>query len=184
MERTVTLIAVFAALIAALGLIPTIMLGFGVPITAQTLGVMLCGTILGARRGACAALLFMVLVAIGLPLLAGGRGGLGAFVAPTSGFFIGWPFAAFVTGWIVERARGVPLVAIASGAALIGGIGVTYAFGIAGLTIVLDKPVLELAVLVAVFIPGDIVKAVIAGVLTAALARARPSSVPSLSRTP
>ena len=48
MEKNVTLIALFAALIAALGLIPPVSLGFGVPITAQTLGVMLCGTILGA----------------------------------------------------------------------------------------------------------------------------------------
>jgi biotin transport system substrate-specific component len=182
MERSITLIALFAALIAALGLIPTIMLGFGVPITAQTLGVMLCGTILGASRGAGAVLLFMVLVAVGFPLLAGGRGGLGAFAAPTSGFLIGWPFAAFVTGWIVERVRGAPVAVIASGASIIGGIGVTYAFGIAGLMIALDKSISEAAMLVVVFIPGDIVKAGIAGVLTAALAHARPSGIPSISR--
>ena len=49
MERNVVMIALFAALIAVLGLIPKIQLGFGVPITAQSMGVMLCGTILGAR---------------------------------------------------------------------------------------------------------------------------------------
>ena len=62
MERNLTMIALFAALIAALGLIPALTLGFGVPITAQTLGVMLCGTILGAKRGALAALLFVALL--------------------------------------------------------------------------------------------------------------------------
>ena len=61
MERNLTMIALFAALIAALGLIPKFTLGFGVPITAQSLGVMLCGTVLGAKRGGLAALLFVLL---------------------------------------------------------------------------------------------------------------------------
>ena len=52
MERSTVLIAVFAALIAALGLVPKFTLAFGVPITAQSLGIMLCGTVLGAKRGA------------------------------------------------------------------------------------------------------------------------------------
>ena len=109
MEKNVALIALFAAVIAALGLIPKITLGFGVPITAQTLGVMLCGTVLGARRGTLSVLLFLLLVAIGLPLLSGGRGGLGAFATPSAGFLLGWPIGAFVTGLIVEKWRGGPL---------------------------------------------------------------------------
>ena len=54
MERSITLIALFAALIAALGLVPKFDLASGVPITAQSLGVMLAGSLLGARRGALA----------------------------------------------------------------------------------------------------------------------------------
>ena len=111
MERNITLIALFAALVAALGLIPKLTLGFGVPITAQSMGIMLCGTILGARRGALAVLLVLALVALGLPLLAGGRGGLGVFAGPTVGFLVGWPIAAFVTGLIVERWRSGSLAA-------------------------------------------------------------------------
>ena len=123
-ERSLVFIAVFAALIAALGLLPTFYLASGIPLTAQTLGVMLCGTILGARRGALAVLLFLVLVAIGLPLLAGGRGGLGVFTTPWAGFLFGFPVAAFVTGLVMERLRG-PRVPVAAGiAALVGGIGV------------------------------------------------------------
>ena len=60
MEKNIAYIALFAALIAVLGLIPKITLAFGVPITAQSLGVMLCGTVLGARRGALAVGLFPV----------------------------------------------------------------------------------------------------------------------------
>ncbi len=177
MEKNVTLIALFAALIAVLGLIPKITLGFGVPITAQSLGVMLCGTVLGSKRGALAVLLFLLLVALGLPLLAGGRGGLGLFTSPTAGFLIGFPVAAFVTGFIVEKWTTNSLALIASVAAVIGGIIVLYVFGIIGMSIVLDKSFGEAAQLMIAFIPGDALKAVIAGMLTAALAKARPSSV-------
>ena len=177
MERNLTLIALFAALIAALGLIPQLTLAFGVPITAQSLGVMLCGTVLGAKRGALAVLLFVLLVALGLPLLAGGRGGLGVFVSPTAGFVIGFPFAALITGLIVENWRNGPLALVAGVASVIGGIIVLYAFGISGLAWALQKSIAESAVLVTAFIPGDLIKAVLAGVITAALARARPASV-------
>lgn len=177
MERNVAQIALFTALIAALGLIPQLTLAFGVPITAQSLGVMLCGTVLGARRGGYAALLFVGLVAIGLPLLAGGRGGLGLFTAPTAGFLIGFPVAAFVTGLVMERLRSVAVAWAAGIAAVVGGVVTLYIFGIAGLAIVLDKSAVEAAVLVTAFIPGDLIKAVLAGLITAALFRARPHSV-------
>jgi biotin transport system substrate-specific component len=181
MEKNVALIALFAALIAALGLIPKLTLGFGVPITAQSLGVMLCGTILGSKRGAMSVLLLLLLVAVGLPLLSGGRGGLGLFVSPSAGFLIGWPVAAFVTGMIVEKWRGHSLAVVAGVASVIGGILVMYVFGIAGLSIALDKSLLEATRLVAAFVPGDVIKAVIAGMLTAALAKARPASVLSVT---
>lgn len=181
MERNLTLIALFAALIAVLGLIPKFTLGFGVPITGQSLGIMLCGTVLGAKRGALAVLLFVLLVALGLPLLAGGRGGLGLFLSPTAGFLIGFPIAAFVTGFIVEKWRGPSLGVVAAIAAMIGGILVLYIFGVLGMALVLKKTLPEAALLITAFIPGDILKAVIAGAVTSALAKARPQSVLSRS---
>ena len=177
MEKNIAYIALFAALIAVLGLIPKITLAFGVPITAQSLGVMLCGTVLGARRGALAVGLFVLLVAMGLPLLAGGRGGLGVFASPTVGFLIGFPVAAFVTGWIVEKWRSAPMGITAGIAAFIGGVVVLYAFGIVGMSVVMGKTLAEAAALVTAFIPGDLLKAGIAGMLTASLAKARPGSV-------
>src|SRR4051794_41551365 len=59
---------------------------------------MLAGAVLGARRGGLALLLFLLVVAIGLPVLAGGRGGLSVFAGPSAGFLFSWPLAAFVTG--------------------------------------------------------------------------------------
>lgn len=177
MERNLVLIALFAALIAALGLMPKLALAFGVPITAQTLGVMLAGTILGARRGGLAVLLFLLLVAIGLPLLAGGRGGLGPFLSPSAGFLIGWPIAAFVAGLVVERWHGVPTLWAAMGGAALGGIVVLYVPGIAGMALTLDKTLAEAAVIAAIFIPGDIAKAILAGLVTSAYERARPEAL-------
>lgn len=177
MEKNIAHIALFAALIAVLGFLPKLSLGFGVPITAQSLGVMLAGAVLGAKRGALAVLLFLLIVALGLPLLAGGRGGLGVFVGPTAGFLAGWVAAAFVTGLIVERWRNMPVVIVASVASVIGGIVVLYGFGIVGMALVLDKTLLESTALVVAFIPGDIAKALVTGLLTEALFRARPASI-------
>lgn len=176
MERSIAYIALFAALIAVLGLVPKIDLAAGVPITAQSMGIMLCGTVLGAKRGALAVLLFVALVAIGLPLLAGGRGGLGVFASPSVGYIIGFPVAAFVAGWVMERtSMGTGIAAFC--AAVIGGIGALYAFGIPGMAIMLDKSLIEAANIAAAFLPGDAVKCVLTGVVTAALANMRPGTL-------
>lgn len=177
MEKNVAHIALFAALIAALGAIPQITLAFGIPVTAQSMGVMLAGAVLGAKRGFLSMLLFLLLVAIGLPLLSGGRGGLGAFVAPTSGFLIAFPFGAWLTGLIVEHLHLRPIGLRAAVGSVIGGIGVLYAFGIVGMSLGLGKTIPECAALVVAFLPGDLLKAAITGMLVAALARARPQSV-------
>lgn len=186
MERSVTHIALFAALIAVLGLVPQITLAVGVPITAQSLGIMLCGTVLGARRGALAVGLFLVLVAAGLPLLSGGRGGLGVFAGPSAGFLAGFPVAAFVCGLIVERWR-MAIGPAALVGAVTGGIAVLYAFGIpvmaARLTeaqiagMPLNQTLSLPLALAALYLPGDLIKAVLAALITRGVARARPGSL-------
>ncbi|RHZ92552.1 BioY family transporter [Cereibacter sphaeroides] len=181
MERNVTLIALFAALIAVLGLVPQITLMSGVPVTAQSLGVMLCGAVLGARRGALAVLLFLVLVFLGLPLLSGGRGGLGVLAGPTVGFVVGFPVAAFVTGLVVEKWRSVPVTLAAFVGALLGGVVALYAFGLVGMAFVLGKTLPEAALLLTPFIAGDVLKAAIAGLVTRGLSRVRPGVLLSRS---
>lgn len=177
MERNFVLIALFAALIAALGLIPKITLATGVPITAQSMGIMLCGTVLGAKRGFLAVLLFVFLVALGLPLLAGGRGGLGLFASPSVGFLIGFPIAAFVTGFIVERLTGLSVFVASLIGAVLGGIVVLYIPGVLGMAIMLEKSPMASLGLMTPFIPGDVIKAALTAVITAAIYKARPNSV-------
>ena len=176
MERSLTHIALFAALIAVLGLVPKIDLIAGVPITAQSLGIMLCGTVLGAKRGALAVLLFLLLVAAGLPLLSGGRGGLGVFAGPSVGYLLGFPVAAFVAGWIVER-WSAPISIAAFAGAFIGGIPVLYAFGIPGMALMLNKTLPEAALLATPFLAGDLIKVVLAALITRALAQMRPGAL-------
>ncbi len=177
MERSLVLVALFAALIAALGLIPKIMLTSGVPITAQSLGIMLCGTILGAKRGGAAALLFIGLTLAGLPLLAGGRGGFGLLASPTVGFIIGFPIAAFVTGFVMERLSRLGVTPAGIIASLIGGVVVLYIPGIIGMAAILGKTLSESFLLMTPFFPGDVIKAVLAGVITQAIYRGRPHMV-------
>ena len=151
-------VAIFAGVIAALGLVPALQLpAMPVPVTLQSLGVMLAGSILGARKGAASVVLFLALVAIGLPLLAGGRGGLGVFATPSVGFLIGWPIAAFVIGWLTER-RGLPY-SIGWGVAfnVLGGIVVMYVFGLGGMLLVGGLSLGAATVALLPFIPGDLV---------------------------
>ena len=166
--RDLVLVSLFAAIIVALGLVPPITLGFiPVPITAQTLGVMLAGVILGARRGASAAFLVILLVAIGLPVLSGGRGGLAVFAGPTVGSLIGWVPGAYVTGLIAERFAKPGLSAMTQtagflAAAVIGGVGMIYLFGIGYLAFGAGLGLSKAFMGSLAFIPGDLLKAAIA----------------------
>lgn len=176
MEKNLTHIALFAALIAVLGLVPKIDLASGVPITAQSLGIMLCGTVLGAKRGALAVLLFLGLTLAGLPLLSGGRGGLGLLASPTVGYIIGFPIAAFVTGWIVQSWKS-PILPAAVVAAFVGGLVLLNLIGIVGMSVMLEKTLPEAALLAAPYLIGDSIKAVLAGLITQAIARMRPDAL-------
>jgi biotin transport system substrate-specific component len=176
MEKNLTHIALFAALIAVLGFVPKIDLASGVPITAQSLGIMLCGTVLGATRGALAVLLFLGLTLAGLPLLAGGRGGLGVLASPTVGYLIGFPIAAFVAGLIVKTWQAAILPAAVVGA-YVGGVLLLNAIGIVGMSVMLEKTLAEAALLAAPYLVGDSIKAVLAGLITQAIARMRPDAL-------
>src|SRR6185436_11274806 len=102
-SRDLALVASFAALIAVLGLPGAFLLpGNPVPVTLQTLGVMLAGSILGWKRGALSVIV-LLLVATGLPLLSGGRTTIVALAGPSAGYLVGWVFGAAAIGWLVQR---------------------------------------------------------------------------------
>jgi biotin transport system substrate-specific component len=174
-SRDLALVATFAGVVAALGLVPALTPpGFTVPITAQSLGVILAGAVLGARRGFLSLVLLLVLVAVGLPLLAGGRGGLGVFATPSVGFLVGWPVAAYVVGWLTERGGSTYRLPWGIVANLLGGVVVLYAMGIAGIALVAGISVQAAAVSTWIFLPGDLVKVVVAALVARGVHAAYP----------
>jgi biotin transport system substrate-specific component len=173
--RDLVLIALFTAVIVVLGIIPPITLAFvPVPITAQSMGVMLAGCIIGAKRGALAYLLLILMVAVGLPVLSGGRGGLAILAGPTAGYIAGWVVGSFVTGLIAERIvregqAGVHQIAGFLLASMIGGIGVVYLMGTIWLARSTGMDFLAALSANAVFLPGDVLKAGIAALAARAV---------------
>ena len=173
--RDLAYIALFAAIVAALGLLPPVPVpGLPVPITAQTLGVMLAGSVLGARRGGLAMLVFLAVVAVGAPVLSGGRGGLSVFYGPSAGFLYSWPIAAVVIGLLTQlfwRRYNFPWALVAN---LIGGVLVIYAIGIPFLSLFGHIPLSAAFTGSMAFVPGDLVKAVAASLVAVAVAKAYP----------
>lgn len=165
--RTLVRIALMAAFMGVLGLVPPVPLPIaaGVPITAQTLGVMLAGLILGGRAGAAAVALFLLVVALGAPLLSGGRGGLGVFAMPSAGYLLGYVPAAYVTGVLARASWPGGDFPRAFLAAVIGGIGVVHLCGIPVLAAIAGLPLMQAALGSAAFLPGDLIKALGAALL-------------------
>ena len=75
-----------------------------VPITGQTLAVLIVGSSLGAVRGMLSMVLYAVLGIVGLPVFSDASHGLSVVFGPTGGFIIGFIFAAGLTGWLAQRA--------------------------------------------------------------------------------
>lgn len=168
--------AVFAGLIAALSLPGQFYLfGSSVPVTLQTLGVMLTGLLLGARLGALAVLAYLAIGAAGVPVFAGGAAGLAPFSGPTGGYLVGFAVGAFVIGLIARTSRQFrPVLGFV--ACVVGGILVVYAIGVPVLAWRLDLDFgTALRTGATIFLPGDLIKAVLATVVAAGVYRAYPA---------
>lgn len=102
----ITLAGMFAALMAIGANItswaPFLVVG-GVPITLQTFFCVLAGAILGRRLGALSMVVYMLVGLFGAPVFAKFSGGFGMIAGPTFGFIVSFIFAAYVTGWIIEK---------------------------------------------------------------------------------
>lgn len=135
-----------------------------VPITGQTLAVVVAGASLGAWRGAGSQVLYLVL-GLFLPVFSNGGQGLQTIFGATGGFLVAFPIVAGIMGFMAERgADRKPLLAIvtfAAGQLIIFGIGVPWLKLATGMewSAALEKGCL-------VFIPGGIIKSILAGVAT------------------
>ncbi len=133
-----------------------------VPVTGQTFAVLMMGTLFGARRGCLCVLAYLTEGIAGLPVFAA-AGGPAALAGPTGGYLIGFLAAAYITGLLAEkgwdRRVGTTIVAMLLGNAVI------YAFGLARLACLMGINKTILTVGLYPFVPGDILKTILAAAI-------------------
>ena len=138
-----------------------------VPIVLQNLFVMLAALLLGGRWGFISVCVYLLAGAVGLPVFAGGTGGLGKFVGPTGGYLIGFAAAAFIIGTLSEKGKGSVLVDVC---AMVLGTVVIYAVGVSWLKVVTGMTFSKaIAVGMLPFLLGDALKIVAAVPIAKAL---------------
>ena len=177
--QSVGLVAVFTALLVAAAVVPGIPIGgVGVPITLQTLAVMLTGLVLGPARATAAVALYLLIGFVGLPVFSRGQSGLQVLAGPTAGYLVSLVLAALVLGLaarvVAQRTRAARWVPLLFGATIATTLLVVHPLGIAGLVL---NAKLSLSAAVAAdlpFLPGDLLKGFVAAVAAAAVHRAFP----------
>lgn len=130
-----------------------------VPITGQTFAVLLIGAALGAQRGTAALLLYLSMGLSGLPVFAGGTGGLAHLAGPTGGYLIGFVLATYVIGHMAER--GLERTIRTSFLPFLLGTGIIYLAGVSWLAIYLG-PVAAVQKGLLPFLIGDALKLLLA----------------------
>lgn len=168
--RDMILTALFASL-TAIGAYIIIPLPY-IPLTLQVFFCLLAGVILGSKLGMLSQLVYATIGLIGLPIFAGGQGGITYIFKPSFGFIIGFIIAAYFIGRIVESYKTINIFNIFL--ALIAGVIVIYIFGVSYMMLIVNLYLgKEMALLGAIkagvtpFILADIVKAFLASLLAA-----------------
>ena len=133
-----------------------------VPLTLSPLAVLIVGIVLGSRRGAAAAILYLLEGLSGLPVGAQGHGGPLWLIGPTAGYLYAYPFAAFIAGWFSERGWGNTIPR--AFAAMLVALAVIYAGGWSWLSI-LAGPRAALTIGIVPFVIADLVKIAIGAAL-------------------
>jgi biotin transport system substrate-specific component len=139
-----------------------------VPITAQTFFLNTAAILLGGPLAAASQLIYVLLGIVGIPVFAGGKAGIGVLFGPTGGYLLGYIVAAFVTGVIAgaKKSAGIFWYIFA----MFIGMIIIYCVGSAQLALVAKLSFSKtIAVGVLPFIPGDIIKILLAAVISTRL---------------
>ncbi|OCT11403.1 biotin biosynthesis protein BioY [Paenibacillus pectinilyticus] len=168
--RGVIFSALFAAILVLFSFVTIAIPNSPVPITLQTLAVMLAGGLLGARYGFLSMALVVVLTALGFPLLHG-NGGIGVVTGPTGGFIMVWPICAMLIGLILPRIRLKGIMGYIAAFLVLEIFGSLFAY-LAGVPWLMYKvPSYTFAKAMASgcypYLPGDAIKAVVAALIIA-----------------
>nr|WP_092518940.1 biotin transporter BioY [Afipia sp. GAS231] len=141
-----------------------------VPMTLQTLVVLMIGAAYGWRLGSLTVIAYLAEGAIGLPVFAGPVGGLAPLVGPTAGYLYGFVLAAFATGWLSQRGwdRSVLWLFVAMGIGHVLILGTGFAWLAFGMKLGTGKAWL---VGIAPFIAASLVKNALGATLVPAIRR-------------
>ena len=156
--RDICYSGLFAAVLAIMAQISIPMPG-GVPMTMQTFAITLAAVVLGAKLSTVSSVIYLLLGAVGVPVLANFSGGFDKFIGPTGGFLISFPLMAFIIGWGADHRhafRGAYVLA------LIVGTIANYVVGTAMFCVLMNS---SIAAGVLPFIPTAVIKAVLATVI-------------------
>jgi len=135
-----------------------------VPISLQTLFVNLAGALLGGYLGALSQIVYILLGVIGLPVFAGGKAGPGVLFGPTGGYLFGFVAAALVIGKLIEIKKHPRLFWVV--VSMMAGMMIIDILGILQLTFVARLSIKKALIVGAFpFLPGDIVKIVLASLI-------------------
>lgn len=167
--RSVVLVAAFSFFTALLAQISIPLPWTPVPITGQTLAVLLTGAVLGPRLGFVTLMVYLAEGAVGLPVFAGGTGGFSKLLGPTGGYLIAFPLAAGLVGWLATR--GWDRRPLWMALAMVVGSVIIYVLGVTWLGVWLGffgkfpglLPLLNMGMFP--FLPGDAIKAAVAMVV-------------------
>jgi len=167
--KDIIYIALFAALISALGYV-SIPLPFSpVPLTGQTFGIMLAGLLLTPKKSSLSVLVWILIGSIGVPVFAGGRAGLNVVTGPTGGYILGFVLGAAVIGLIIGKNPTLSRMYLGT---FIGGILVIHALGFTWLASSLNIPLKEAFLLGTLpYLIGDVIKMIISVPLAKRLRR-------------
>ena len=185
--RDLALVAMFTALIAVLGMPGGLTFLGSVPVTLQSFGWMLTACLLGPWRAALTMVVFNLLLIAGMPIAAGGKGGLGVLTGPSGGYLVGAVLGMFVTGWLAQhlhrrRSTGPTLLVGLFGACVVGCMVVIYLVGIPWTAWRLGSGLLGVTQAAVQFLPGDLVKAGLATAVAAGVVKAYPPVVEKRER--
>lgn len=181
--RDLILCALFSALIAVGAFIRIPLPLLPVPLTLQFFFSNLGGLVLGRRKGAFAAAGYVLAGLAGLPVFAGGSGGITYVLHPTFGYLVGFIAGSWVAGFAAERLRpGMKswMIAGIANLAVLYSLGMVYFYFIANFY--LGKPIGLGALIYScclIFIPGDLLKCFLGAVVAERLRILLPGKIGS-----
>lgn len=167
--KQIVRVALFTALICifTISVPPIIIPVINVPITLQTMIVMLAASVLPKKEAFLSMVLYIILGGLGLPVFSGMKSGFQVLVGLTGGFLLSFPIAAYMISLLKGQGSFYRLLMLN----IIFGIGLVYVFGVIQMSLYTKQPFISMLIPLLIIIPFDIIKAILATTISIKLKR-------------